>query len=229
MAASRHRCHRRRIGHSLGGTLAAIFSALHPERVAGLVLLEAPLRFGAVGALGRFVAATPRARQILKPGTIPGSVLDLSAWMAAPVAFNQARWLDALLSLAAGPEALRLHVAVERWTLDELSLPGRFFEQVVDDLYRRDAFMQGTLEIGDRRAIPANVRSPVLSVVDSRSDIVPPAAVLPFLDAVASSRKKRLEYHGDVGVALQHVGGDRRPIGPPVAVAEDPRLDERPR
>jgi polyhydroxyalkanoate synthase len=33
------------IGHSLGGTLAAISGALHPQRVGGLVLLSAPLCF----------------------------------------------------------------------------------------------------------------------------------------------------------------------------------------
>lgn len=30
-------------GHSLGGTLSAIYAACHPERVAGLVLVEVPL------------------------------------------------------------------------------------------------------------------------------------------------------------------------------------------
>jgi polyhydroxyalkanoate synthase len=36
-------------GHSLGGTFAAIFASLWPERVGGLVLLDAPLAFGARG------------------------------------------------------------------------------------------------------------------------------------------------------------------------------------
>ena len=42
-------------GHSLGGTLVAIFSALHPERMRGLILLGyVPLHFGPdVGALQR--------------------------------------------------------------------------------------------------------------------------------------------------------------------------------
>src|SRR3546814_9678030 len=61
-------------GHSLGGTLAAIFSTLHPERVRGLVLLEAPLHFGPDGgAFAPLVAAAPPAsvvRDLL--GNIPG-------------------------------------------------------------------------------------------------------------------------------------------------------------
>src|SRR3712207_4189911 len=36
-------------GHSLGGTLAAIFATLWPERVGGLVLVDAPLAFGEHG------------------------------------------------------------------------------------------------------------------------------------------------------------------------------------
>src|SRR3546814_2358549 len=33
-------------GHSLGGTRAAIFASLNPDRVRGLVLVDAPLSFG---------------------------------------------------------------------------------------------------------------------------------------------------------------------------------------
>src|SRR5919202_614684 len=62
-------------GHSLGGTLAAIFAALHPDRVRGLALLEAPLHFAPdSGALERLVAVAPPA-QILTTlmGNIPGA------------------------------------------------------------------------------------------------------------------------------------------------------------
>ena len=196
------------VGHSLGGMLAAIFAALHPNRLGGLVLLETPLHFGPdAGALGRLVAASPRIAQGCPTSrTIPGTYLDVSACCAAPATFLGAPTLDWVASLVAGLEAVRLHAAVTRWTLDELAMPGRLFRQVADDLYRDNAFMHGTLEIAGRRAAPGHVRAPVLSVFNPGSEIVPPASVLPFHDATASRTTRILAYHGDTGVALQHVG-----------------------
>jgi len=194
-------------GHSLGGTLAALFAALYPERVKGLILLGAPLHFGrGVGIFGALVAGAPPARQLMTAfGNVPGSVLNEICGLAAPVTFGWARWLDLLGSLA-DPRQLRTHLLVERWTLDELALPQRLFEEVVELLYREDRFMRGTLRIGDKSARPDQVTAPLLSVVDRRCVIAPPAAVTPFHRAVASTDKGLLWYDGDTGVAFQHVG-----------------------
>ncbi|TBW12884.1 alpha/beta fold hydrolase [Azotobacter chroococcum subsp. isscasi] len=201
---------RRRIflaGHSLGGSLAAIFAALHPERVGGLILLEAPIRFGApADAFTPFVARAPHARQVTALlHEVPGSFLSMAAARAAPDSFVRARWSDWLHSLA-DREALQRHLQVIRWTLDELPFPRRLFEEVIELLYRENRFMTGTLQVRGRLATPARVKAPVLSVVDPRSHVVPPDAVLPFHAAVGSGDAQLLRYEGDVGVALQHVG-----------------------
>jgi polyhydroxyalkanoate synthase len=195
------------LGHSLGGTLASIFTALHGDRVAGLVLLGAPLRFGPeVGMFGHLVADTRKPELAAPvPETVPGSFLNLVSLRASPVTFGWARWVDGLASLA-DPHALRTHWLVERWTLDELPLARRFFWEVVQWLVHDDRFMRGTLVVGERQANPLDIHAPILSVVDPRCDIVPPQAVLPFLDAVGSTDKSVLWYEGDTGVALQHVG-----------------------
>jgi polyhydroxyalkanoate synthase len=66
--------------------------------------------------------------------------------------------------------------------------------------------MQGELEIGARRVGPQDLHTPLVSVVDPRSRLIPPSAMLPFHEATASTRKQVLYYEGDVGVNLQHVG-----------------------
>lgn len=194
-------------GHSLGGTFAAIFAALHPERVRGLVLLAAPLRFGPeVGAFGSLLAVAPPARLVTAMlGDVPGTFLNTVGMSASPAGFLGARWADWFGSML-DAQALHTHLLVERWTLDELPLAGQLFEDVVELLFRENRFMAGTLTIGGRLAAPAAVDVPVLSVVDAGSDLVPPSSALPFHDAVGSTDKRVLWYEGDIGVALQHVG-----------------------
>lgn len=195
------------MGHSLGGTLAAIFAALHPQRRCPLVLLETPLHFGPeVGVLDRLVAHAPGVWQLAAGmDTVPGTFLDLAALAASPVTFLWSRQMDAWASLG-DPQALRTHLLVERWSLDEMPLPRRLFEEVVEALYRRDEFVRGTLQVGGRLADPRQITAPLLSVAEKHSSLVPPEAVVSFHNAVASTDKTLLWYEGDRGVALQHVG-----------------------
>lgn len=195
------------LSHSLGGTLTAIYAALQPQRVAGLVLLESPLHFGdATGSFAPLLALAPPAGALTQIfDTVPGSVLNLASGMASPATFNAERWADFVASLESD-ELLRSHLLVERWTLDESPMAGRLFEQLVEQLYREDRFMQGRLVLDGQTPSPANVRCPLFSVYDPRSLIIPPASIVAFHEAAGSAIKRLRPYHGDKGVALSHVG-----------------------
>ncbi|WP_440962713.1 alpha/beta fold hydrolase [Massilia sp. GER05] len=194
-------------GHSLGGILAAIHSCLHPEAVRATILLESPLHFTpASSCFARLIDATPHARPIADTfRQVPGVFLNMMSAMAEPQAFQWERWTDRMLSMT-DPQALVTHMRVERWTHDEFPLPGRLFTEIVESLYRHDAFMQGKLALGNRTIGPRDLTAPLLSVVDPRSKLIPPDALVPFHEATASPRKQLLHYEGDVGVNLQHVG-----------------------
>jgi len=195
------------VGHSLGGILAAIYSCMHPERVAATILLESPLHFEQASCcFSKLVNATPDARGIADAFRhVPGVYLNMMSAMAEPQAFQWERIADRWLSLL-DPKALATHMRVERWTHDEFPLPGRLFTEIVESLYRNDDFMQGRLDIGGRTIGPRDLQAPLLCVVDFRSKVIPPESVLPFHEAASSERKRVLEYGGDVGVNLQHVG-----------------------
>jgi polyhydroxyalkanoate synthase len=194
-------------GHSLGGTFCAIFAALHPQRVQGLILLEAPVRFAQyAGAFAPLVSVAPRAESITHAlGNVPGTFLNQMAYLASPTTFGLARWADWLVSLP-DAEAVQTHLRVERWTLDEFPLPGRLFEELVEALYREDRFMGGSLMINGLTVAAEEVRAPLLSIVNRRSSVAPPESVLPFHEVVHSPDRQVLWYEGDKGVALQHVG-----------------------
>ena len=65
------------IAHSLGGLLAAVFAALHPDRIRALVLLAAPLHFAPEASIFRELVSDRELAGL--PGFLPGSFLSLAS------------------------------------------------------------------------------------------------------------------------------------------------------
>lgn len=195
------------VAHSLGGTLSAIFAGLHPERVRGLVLLGAPLNFGSdFGMFAPIVALSPPAQDVTAlQGNIPGSFLSTVSVLASLESFAWSRMQDFMQCLP-DPEAMEIHAAVERWTLDEKPLTARLFEDVWELLFRENRFMSGTLALRERSVTPASVTAPLLCVVDAHCAVAPPPALLPFYEAAGSREKQLIWYESESGVSIKHVG-----------------------
>ncbi|GAB3550268.1 hypothetical protein GCM10027343_33170 [Noviherbaspirillum agri] len=195
------------LAHSLGGVFAAIYAALRGERVAGTVLIETPLHFARdSGSFTPLVIFGPPADGIARMlERVPGSMLSMASSTASPATFSAERYADFIASLGSSSQ-MQNHIQVERWTLDEAPMAGVLFEQVVEQLYRRDELMRGQLLVDGRRIGPKSLSSPLLSVYDPRSVVIPPASVIAFHEAAASRTKRLLRYDGDTGVALAHVG-----------------------
>ncbi len=193
------------IGHSLGGTLAAIYAALAPQTVRALALLSAPLCFRPheSGFRDALVALVPTDLSQTDP--VPGSLLSCVSALASPGTFVWSRLLDAAMS-AADRQAREIHQRVERWALDEVALPGRLVHQIVDWLYRENRLCRGELSVNGTLLAPSRLSIPVLAVVNAADEIAPRASVEPFVAAAATKKAAIIEYPAEVGVALQHLG-----------------------
>ena len=191
------------VGHSLGGTLAAIFCAIE-QSVRGLVLLGAPLCFAPASSpfrdelLSVFTQIPPETK------IVPGSLLSQVSALASPDTFLWARLKASAFSLF-DPPALEINARIERWLLDEVPLPGRLVAEIVQFLYREDRFCRGALPIGGRTVGPSTVRTPILAIVNSADAIAPLGAVKPFLDSAPAEETRIIEFPGERGIGIQHL------------------------
>ena len=87
------------IGHSLGGTLAAIYAAFQPKSIKGLVLLGAPLCFEPSKSQFRDALISLVPRKIPEDEPFPGSLLSDASALASPKTFIWSRLIDAALSV----------------------------------------------------------------------------------------------------------------------------------
>jgi polyhydroxyalkanoate synthase len=191
------------VGHSLGGSLAAVFASFAPRDLGGLILLSSPLCFGESLSpfRDRLVEIAPLHLPTENP--VPGSALTQASALASPETFVWSRLFDAAASLT-DFQALGLHARVSRWALDEVPVPGALTAQILRWLYREDRFRRGVLPVKGRLVGPSDLSTPTLAVVDAADDVAPSGAVKPFLDA-APAVSRLIEHAGETGVVLQHL------------------------
>ena len=192
------------IGHSLGGTLAAIYGAFLPKSISGLVLLGAPLCFRPSENQFRDALVTLVPREISDAEPFPGSLLSHASALASPGTFIWSRLMDAAMSIA-DPVAIEIHARVERWALDEMPLPGKLVRQIIEWLYRENRFCSNELKIGRKVVGPSTLSVPTLAVVNTADEVAPLNSLKPFADAMAKN-VQIIEYPGELGVCLQHLG-----------------------
>ena len=135
----------------------------------------------------------------------PGSLLAYIATLASPGTFIWSRLIDAVSSITAR-QTLEINARVERWALDEVPLPGKLVNQIVQWLYRENRFCRGTLRVSQMLVGPSNLSVPALAVVTMADDVAPLASVKPCIDAMPATGVRIIEYPGEVGVGLQHLG-----------------------
>jgi len=122
---------------------------------------------------------------------------------ATPESSTEFDRIEDALAGGLNPEATFLRLQIEQWTLDEAPLAAALFNDIHRALYCEDRLRRGTLDVGDRRVRLSDLDAPTLAVANVRDDVAPPAAMRPFLEAIAATDERLIEYPGDAGVVLQ--------------------------
>ncbi len=201
--ASRHATRERVavLGYCMGGTMAAMFAALHPTRVSSLLLLGAPIDFHASGTL-----ATWTARGRFDPDLVVDANGNMPPWLMQSGfrAMNpfEPMW-KALRLFVDGPneDRLRHQVALEAWLDDNIAFPGGLYREYIRGLYQDNALVAGTFVVGDRRVDLAAIDMPLTVVVADRDHIAAPTSSEALLARVTSTDQQLVSFPtGHIGM-----------------------------
>jgi polyhydroxyalkanoate synthase len=113
--------------------------------------------------------------------------------------------MDVILS-AGDSCAVDIHARIDRWALDEVALPGKLVREIVDALYRENQFCRGVLKIGEKTIGPSSLSVQILAVFNTADAVAPLASISAIRDVLGPGRLHIVEYFGEAGVCLQHLG-----------------------
>ncbi len=170
------------IGLCQGGFMALIYAARFPQKVRKLILAAAPVDISAgASALSSVATASPLAmfHEIVRlgDGLVPGSRV-LKLWAPDSVEAEDIRQLLQTEEPAGSAAAIRLEAVFRDWYAWTLDLPGRFFLDAVEKLYKGNELASGSfVALGEKIAL-ADMRAPLYLLAARDDELVAPAQLL---------------------------------------------------
>jgi poly(3-hydroxyalkanoate) synthetase len=166
------------IGLCQGGWMALAYAARFPAKVHKLVLAGAPIDITAApSALSALAEASPLGmfRELVRlgDGCVPGRKV-LKFWGPESVDADSVRQLLQTAEPAGSAAFTRLEALFQDWYSWTIDLPGRYFLEVVEKLYKRNELATGALIVLGQLVSLANVTAPIFLLAARDDELVAP-------------------------------------------------------
>ena len=164
------------VGLCQGGWLSLVYAARFPDKVRRLVLAGAPVDVSTPSEISKMVAALPQQafEQMVQQGDglVSGEHM-LRVWNPPFSQQDVEAALQRNLGVGSDDEGRMLLDRYERWDRATLDLPGTYYLEVTDRVFRQNQIARGCFVALGRRIDLAEVRVPVF-LLAGESDIVVP-------------------------------------------------------
>jgi len=193
------------MGICQGGTFSAIYTALHPEKIANLVTIVTPIDFDTdTGLLNVWSKRFDIDKMVDTFGNIPGDFMNIGFLLLNPVRLMFDKYVSFLESVD-DPQFVANFLRMEKWIFDSPDQAGEAFRQFLKDLYQQNKLVKGELEIGGRKVDLKNITCPVLNAFAEADHLVPPACSRKFTEMTGSKDTLVLAYPtGHIGMFTSH-------------------------
>lgn len=164
-------------GYCMGGTMAAMYAALFPDKpLKNLVLLTTPIAFppDQLGLLGLWTRAEyfDPERVIAAYGNAPAALIDHAMRMLKPVT-NYVGTYVTMWDRLRQDRPMDTWLAMNTWVTDGIPMAAATFRQWIRDFYQRNLLAEGELRLRGQRVRLTNISCPVLIIAGKRDHICP--------------------------------------------------------
>jgi polyhydroxyalkanoate synthase len=205
------------LGYCMGGTMSAMFTALHQDRVKNLILLAAPIDFATSDSLLN-VWTRPEYFDVDKFvdafGNCPPDFLQATFLLLRPVG----NFLEKPINFYEHMHEEKFiedFLTTESWLNDNIPVPGEVYRQFVKYLYQKNLLTQNRMPVGKHIVNLRNITCPVLNIMAGKDDLVPCSQGAPFNDLVGSKDRKTILLEGSGHIGLAIGGRAQKEVWPP--------------
>ncbi|ABK77952.1 poly(3-hydroxyalkanoate) synthetase [Cenarchaeum symbiosum A] len=197
-------------GYCTGGTLAAVYAALHPGSVRNLVA-TAPVIDGwkdttVVSNIAKHVDVD---RMVDTVGNMPPEFMYYCFSVLKPFEQGIEKYVNFFRNIE-NEEFVDSFMRVEKWLADTPPIPGELFRQWIRDIYQKNLLVRNSMLVGGKEVSMKEIKMPVLTQVAVGDHLVSPECSMPLHYAVGSEDKTlRIYPTGHVGMIASKVSQNK--------------------
>ena len=176
------------LGYCMGGTMSALFTALHPDLISSLTLLAAPIDFSGREPLLNLWAD----RDLFDVDAFVDAHGNCPAWFLQ-TCFSCMNPVQSFLGKGIAfyeqmddPGFVSNYFAMERWINDNIPVAGETFREFVKKLYQGNQLARGEFHLGEQRVDLRRITCPLLLLTAKNDHLVAPASTERVRDRVGS-------------------------------------------
>jgi len=199
LAAIRERTGKEKVslfGHCIGGNLALMVAALHPDKVSRVTTLTTPITAaeGGVVAVWTDRDLFPVDAIVDATGHMPAKLIRHTFMVLKPY-YEVMKWKMFLEKLG-DEDVMKLFYPVDRWANDNVDIPGAVFRKFVDEVFHANRFSNSETRIHGERVDLKNITCPVMNLTATRDWVVPPPSAECLGDLVGSDDYRHVSIEG---------------------------------
>ena len=188
------------MGICIGGSMCAMYSALHPDKIKNLITTVTPSNFDTdKGLLHVWMKNLNVDKMINSFGNIPGDLMNFGFLLLNPARLMIDKYVGFTENMD-NKDFVENFMRMERWIFDSPDVPGETFRQLIEDCYKRNLLIQNKMYLDGKRVDLKKLTMPLLNFYGRFDHLVPPEAADKLTSVVGS---KDVE---DVCIDTGHIG-----------------------